>query len=159
MDCNLPGSSAMEFSSQQYWSGLPCPPPQDLPNLGIKLVSPVSPALAGGFLTTRATWEAPSPQPLLKFCWRWSDAGNRTADVLKWGVEGERNVKIIKAPFLFTSSQIKFLARSSGHPVAHCSLWEESSPEMHLCDGCTFWNIFHFLARRKFIDMKKKAVI
>ena len=49
MDCNLPGSSSTEFSSQQYWSGLPCPPPQDLPNLGIK---PVSPALAGGFLTT-----------------------------------------------------------------------------------------------------------
>ena len=30
----------MEFSKQEYWCGLPCPPPGDLPNLGIKLGSP-----------------------------------------------------------------------------------------------------------------------
>ena len=30
----------MGFSRQEYWSGLPCPPPQDLPNPGIKLRSP-----------------------------------------------------------------------------------------------------------------------
>ena len=35
-----PGSSSMEFSRQEYWSGLPCPPPGDLPNPGIKLQSP-----------------------------------------------------------------------------------------------------------------------
>ena len=43
------------FSRQEYWSGLPCPPPGDLPNPGIK---PTSPALAGGFLTTSATTKA-----------------------------------------------------------------------------------------------------
>ena len=37
----------MEFSRQEYWSGLPCPPPGDLPDLGME---PASPALAGGFL-------------------------------------------------------------------------------------------------------------
>ena len=31
---------SMEFSRQEYWSGLPCPPPGDLPHLGIKLRSP-----------------------------------------------------------------------------------------------------------------------
>ena len=31
---------SMEFSRQEYWSGLPCPPPGDLPNLGIKSRSP-----------------------------------------------------------------------------------------------------------------------
>ena len=30
----------MEFSRQEYWSGLPCPPPGDLPNPGIE--SPAS---------------------------------------------------------------------------------------------------------------------
>ena len=35
----------MGFSRQEYWSGLPCPPPRDLPHPGIKSVSPVSPAL------------------------------------------------------------------------------------------------------------------
>ena len=36
---------SMGFSRQEYWSGLPCPSPGDLPNLGIEPVSPVSPAL------------------------------------------------------------------------------------------------------------------
>ena len=48
----------MEFSRQEYWSGLPFPPPGDLPYLGIKPASLTSPALAGGFFTTSATWEA-----------------------------------------------------------------------------------------------------
>ena len=38
--------------------GLPCPPPGDLSNPGIKPASLMSPALAGGFFTTSATWEA-----------------------------------------------------------------------------------------------------
>ena len=45
----------MEFSRQEYWSGLPFPSPGDLPNSGIE---PGSPALVGGFFTTSATWEA-----------------------------------------------------------------------------------------------------
>ena len=46
------------FSRQEYWSGLPFPPPGDLPNLGIEPSSLVSPALVGGFFTTSSTWEA-----------------------------------------------------------------------------------------------------
>ena len=42
----------MGFSKQTYWTGLPLPPPRDLPNPGIELKSPASPALVGGFLTT-----------------------------------------------------------------------------------------------------------
>ena len=40
------------FSRQEHWSGLPCPPPGDLPGPGIKPESLMSPALAGGFFTT-----------------------------------------------------------------------------------------------------------
>ena len=47
-----------EFSRQEYWSRLPCPPPGDLRNSGIEATSLMSPALAGGFFTTSATWEA-----------------------------------------------------------------------------------------------------
>ena len=43
---------SMGFSRQEYWSGLPFPPLQDLPNPGIEPTSPASPALAGGFFTT-----------------------------------------------------------------------------------------------------------
>ena len=47
--CQAPLS--MGFSRQEYWSGLPCPPPVDLPHPGIKPVPPVSPALqADSFL-------------------------------------------------------------------------------------------------------------
>ena len=48
---------SMGFSRQEYWSGLPCPPPGDLPDPGIKPASLESPALAGRFFNTRATWE------------------------------------------------------------------------------------------------------
>ena len=40
MDCNLPGSSVHAISRQEYWSGLPFPPPGDLPNPGIEPRSP-----------------------------------------------------------------------------------------------------------------------
>ena len=41
-----------EFARQEYWSGLPCPSPEDLLDPGIEVVFPVAPALAGGFFTT-----------------------------------------------------------------------------------------------------------
>ena len=50
MDCSQPGSSVHGiFFRQECWNGLPFPPPGDLPNPGIK---PVSPALVGKFFTT-----------------------------------------------------------------------------------------------------------
>ena len=48
-----------DFPGQEYWGGLPCPPPGGFPNPGLELGSLMSPALAGGFFTTSATWEAP----------------------------------------------------------------------------------------------------
>ena len=55
---------SMGFSRHEYWSGLPCPPPEDLPDPRIKPKSLLSPALAGGFFTTSATWEAPGEEEL-----------------------------------------------------------------------------------------------
>ena len=43
------------FFRQEYWSGLPCPPPGDLPNPGSKPASLLPPALAGRFFTIPAT--------------------------------------------------------------------------------------------------------
>ena len=45
-DCSLPGFTIHGIFRQEYWSGLPCPPPGDLPDPGIK---PMSPALVAGF--------------------------------------------------------------------------------------------------------------
>ena len=45
MDCSPPGSSVRGFSRQECWSGLPFPPPGDLPDPEIKLISLKSPVL------------------------------------------------------------------------------------------------------------------
>ena len=47
----------MGFLGQEYWSGLPCPPPGDLPHPGIEPMSPVFPGLAGGFFTIEPPWK------------------------------------------------------------------------------------------------------
>ena len=52
VDCSPPGPSVLGFSSQEYWSGLPCSPPGDLPNSGIEPVSPASPAWQADSLPT-----------------------------------------------------------------------------------------------------------
>ena len=53
--CQAPLS--MEFSRQEYWSGLSFPSLGVLSDPGIEPVSLVSPALAGGFFTASAIWE------------------------------------------------------------------------------------------------------
>ena len=50
---------SMGFSGQEYWSGLPCPPPGYLPDPGMEPVPLTSPALVGRLSTTSTTWETP----------------------------------------------------------------------------------------------------
>ena len=50
---------SMGFPRQEYRSGLPCPPPGDLTDPGIKPTSLMSPALAGRLFTASTTWEGP----------------------------------------------------------------------------------------------------
>ena len=58
MDCSQPVSSVHEILQAGILSGLPCPPPEDLPDLGIEPACLMSTALTGVFFTTGATWEA-----------------------------------------------------------------------------------------------------
>ena len=62
MDVACQAPLSLGFSRQEYWSGLPCPPPGHLPDPGTESMSP---ALAGRFLTTSTIWEA---QALNKSC-------------------------------------------------------------------------------------------
>ena len=57
MDCSPPGSFVHGILQARTLE-LPCPPAGDLPNSEIKFLSLLSPALAGRFFTTSATWEA-----------------------------------------------------------------------------------------------------
>ena len=54
--CQAPLS--MVFPRHEYWSGLPCSSPGDFPNSALEPTSLMFPALAVGFFTTSATWEA-----------------------------------------------------------------------------------------------------
>ena len=67
--CQAPLS--MGFSRQEYWSGLPCPPPGDHPSSGTEPVSPRLPALTGGLFATSTIWGArlccPPSFPLSQF--------------------------------------------------------------------------------------------
>ena len=71
-DSETPGTAAcvappsMGFSRQEYWDGLPFPPPRDLPDPGIKPGSLAALALAGGFFYHCTTWKAPSAGCQLK---------------------------------------------------------------------------------------------
>ena len=58
LDWSPPGSSVCGILQARILEWWPCLPPGDLPNPGIKPTSLVSPALAGGFFTPSATWEA-----------------------------------------------------------------------------------------------------
>ena len=58
MDCSLQASLSWGFSRQEYWSRLPCPRPEDLPDPGTEPASLISPASTGRFFTSSATWEA-----------------------------------------------------------------------------------------------------
>ena len=58
MNCSRQAPLSMGLSREEYWSGLPLSSPGDLSNPGIESMSRRSPALAGGFSTTSATWEA-----------------------------------------------------------------------------------------------------
>ena len=67
--CSVAKSRPTLQPHRLHWSGLPCPPPGDLPDPGIEPESLTSPTLAAGFLTTSATWESPLSifQSFLKF--------------------------------------------------------------------------------------------
>ena len=76
----------MGFFRQEYWSGLSPPSPGELPNPGIEPTSLMSPALAGGFFTTK-----PPEKPYIKTIGHYSDlkrnelsSHEKTRRNLKW---------------------------------------------------------------------------
>ena len=75
MDYSPQAPLSMGFFRQEYWSGLPCPPPRDLADPGFEPTSLSPPVLGGEFFTTRvATWEALQEAKYLPFSlWKGHD--------------------------------------------------------------------------------------
>ena len=62
---------SMGFPWQEYWSGLPCPPPGNLPNPGIKPTSLASPILTGGFFASKPPGKSISILYLINYSSSW----------------------------------------------------------------------------------------
>ena len=75
------GSPSMGFYRQEYWSGLPCPPPGDPPGLGMEPTSLMSPTLADRLITTSATCEAVISTSKSKINRHWKYYLNRNKDM------------------------------------------------------------------------------
>ena len=71
MDDGHQAPLSMGFSRQEYWSGLPFPPPGELPHPEMELESTVTSALAGRFFTTEPPGKPMKPlkEDHLKVCW------------------------------------------------------------------------------------------
>ena len=84
MVCSSPGSPSMDFSRQEYWSGLPFPPPEALRDPGIEPMSPASPASAGGVVTTVPLRKPHQVDGESYIAWSWfrmaSSFGNRNEE-------------------------------------------------------------------------------
>ena len=91
------------FSRQEYWSGLPRPPPGDLPDPGMEPASLTSPALAGGFSTTHATWEAPPSSLDLLLNARFISLAAQKAVAVRNQRPGKRMAPTPPAPFLMAN--------------------------------------------------------
>ena len=119
MDCSPPGSSVQGLSSQDYWSGLPFPSPQDLPNPGIK---PTSLALQVDSLLSEPSGKPP-----------------QFSDIIKIPLSLGRKLRHIDPPPrpLFASP------RSRAHPPALHPQWNElyglRSPSGGLCHHRRGW--------------------
>ena len=129
MDCSQPGSSAMGFSRQEYRSGLPCPPPGDLPDPGIELTSLMSPALTDGFFTTRAIWEAWSNIiHILKLC---------TLKYTQWkkgGKKRERGERIYILKVKLSHSKCGYTPEGA---------WEGRGESIVSLQSCVYQNVLH----------------
>ena len=92
------------FSRQKYWSGLPFPCPEDLPDPRIEPMSLQSPALACRFFATSTIWEAPRDylvtSQLSKYLAPWLGEFPKSAGSLPWDAQ---------QPWLFPGSKAEFM--------------------------------------------------
>ena len=131
-DCSPPGSSAHGISRQEYWSFLPYPTPGDLPDPGIESMSLASPALAGGFFTTSATWEALTHNGSWKILVLPFLGQTRSSGSPLWQTPLQLSCHHLPSPSLIFSSQ-RELVTSIPCPKNFRELsvcWERSGPSL-----------------------------
>ena len=119
--CQVPLS--IGFSRQEYWGGLPCPPPGDLRDPGIKPVFLMSPALTGGSLPV-----VPLGKPVDE---------NTTHPYTQLTLEKDPYVTIPKGNGIFLTITLNFV----NHPVL-CLLLQQIPSDMLSLPGLLNRNQF-----------------
>jgi len=114
---------SMGFSRQEYWSGLPCPPPGDPPDPGIEPGSPMSPALADKFFTTSITWEAHVCIHIQNF-WKDKQEIIIRIDLWRWVGKQERFVPFLFYLLCFTMSYINFIIKRGEKKVMCLTIYK-----------------------------------
>ena len=89
---------SMGFLRQEFWSGLPCPPPGDLPDPRVEPTSLMSSALADRFFTTSVTWEALDIVTVISFYKTGSLGGGKRDGVTDSRPPSQRGVTISAPP-------------------------------------------------------------
>ena len=118
---------SVEFSRQEYWSGLPFPSPEDLPDPGIE---PMSPALAGGFFLPQSHLGSPNLSEKCRYCplrekWPGQCAGMLFAWILDSMVTGlgpELELSPLSSLLWYNSCHKIIFALHACSVVSH-SLW------------------------------------
>ena len=109
--CQSPLS--VEFSRQEYWSGLPFPPPRDLPDPGILPASLASPVLAGIFFTTGP------PVPALTL------PNTQTGWVDVWVASGKKWSFLGKQQGIWNSRPLGPLVEGKSQQTRHKESWAQ----------------------------------
>ena len=79
---------SMGFSRQEFWGGLPCPPPGDLPDPGMETASPVAPALTGRLFSTESPGK---PTFIYRRCWGSEIISQMSLQLIFWIYFGYSN--------------------------------------------------------------------
>ena len=114
MDCSPPALLSMQFSRHTYWSGLPCPPPGELPDPGIK---PKSPVVQVDSLPTEPPRKPRAPKPTFRAFSSVQSLSRVQLSVTPWTVVCQASLSITNSQSLF-----KLMSIASVIPSNHLIL-------------------------------------
>ena len=146
---------SMRFSRQEHWSGLPCPPPGDLPDQGIKPKSLVSPALIGGFFITSTTWETQLQKTGVQIMVQRKPSVN--GFIISWVFETQLLVTILFDITKTWGQQfIKPSSWDTGHKLTKCSPQEK---EMQKGKMAVWGGLTHSCEKKRSKKQRRKGKI
>ena len=131
MDGSPPGSSVHRILRQEYWSGLPFPPPRDLSNPEIKPRYPVAPALQAGSFTTEPQDMEQIKSRILEVSIQTVQADN-TCNQIRWSRETAPGAQAVLQVLVHRYSvKIAPVANAALHfipEIQRSSVWDFPSP-------------------------------